>query len=78
MFEHLIESLDTSIYVADRSHVADAADLIERFGDDAGYQAAARAERSRNLGNATHFCRWRQIERLIVLLTASRALGTLH
>lgn len=78
MLEHLIESLDTSPYVADRSQVADAADLIARFGDDAGYQAAARAERSRNLGNAMHFCRWRQIERLIVLLTASRAMGTLH
>ena len=78
MFENLIESPDNPLYVADRSQVADAADLIDRYGDDAGYQAAARAERSRNLGNAIHFCRWRQIERLIVLMTATIARGTLH
>lgn len=82
MFEKLFDPADAAdpsiIYVADRAAVEDAADLIERFGDDAGYQAAARAERSRNLGNAAHFCRWRQIERLIVVMTITAAPGTLQ
>ncbi len=82
MFETLFEPSDgfhpSTLYIADRLDVADAADLIDRFGDDAGYQAAARAERSRNLGNAIHFCRWRQIERLIAVLSANAAQGTLQ
>jgi hypothetical protein len=40
--------------------------------------ATRRADRSRELGNALHFCRWRQIERLIVLLSVERAVGTVH
>lgn len=67
-----------SPYVHDRAAFDDAADLMAQFGDDAGFQAAARAERSRNLGNAIGFCRWRQIERLIVLLATGRAIGTVH
>jgi len=78
LFEPADGALTPTLYVADRGAVADAADLIDRYGDDAGYQAAARAERSRNLGNAAHFCRWRQIERLIVVMTSTAALGTLH
>ena len=65
-------------YLADRSSFEDAAQLIALFGDDAGYEAAARADRSRDLGNHIHFCRWRQIERLIVILAHDGALGTLH
>lgn len=65
-------------YLADRAHVHDAAELISRYGDDAGFEAAARADRSRDIGNHVHFCRWRQIERLIVLLSADRAVGTVH
>ena len=65
-------------YLTDTASVHDAADLIARFGDNAGYEAAARADRSRDLGNHIHFCRWRQIERLIVLLAHQRPLGTLH
>lgn len=67
-----------SPYVHDRAAFDDAAGLIAQFGDDAGFQAAARAERSRNLGNAIDFCHWRQIERLIVLLATGRVIGTLH
>lgn len=78
MFDALFESPAAPLYVADRGQVVDATALIDRFGDDAGYQAAARAERSRNLGNAVHFCRWRQIERLIILMTATGPQGTLH
>lgn len=65
-------------YVADRAHVTDAAELIAVFGDDAGFEAAARADKYRDLGNHIHFCRWRQIERLIVLMSVQRAVGTVH
>lgn len=65
-------------YLANRTQVSDAADLISRFGADAGCEAAARADRSRDIGNYLHFCRWRQIERLIVLLSVERAVGTIH
>lgn len=65
-------------YLADRGQVADAAELIARFGEDAGPEAAARADRSRDLGNHLHFCRWRQIERLVVLFSVGRAVGTVH
>ncbi|MFA6124068.1 hypothetical protein [Sphingomonas sp.] len=67
-----------SPYVAGRAEFVDAADLITMFGDEAGLEAAARADRSRDLGNYLHFCRWRQIERLIVLLSTDRAVGTVH
>ena len=65
-------------YLADRAHVSDAAELIRLFGDDAGFEAAARADKYRDLGNHIHFCRWRQIERLIVLMSVNRAVGTVH
>lgn len=65
-------------YLADRTHVLDAAELIARFGDDAGFEAAARADRYRDLGNHINFCRWRQIERLVVLMSVNRAVGTVH
>ena len=65
-------------YLADVREVADAAELIRAFGDHAGSEAAARADRSRDLGNHVHFCRWRQIERLVLLLSIPRAVGTIH
>jgi len=65
-------------YVAGPHAVADADALLVSFGDDAGFEAAARAERSRDLGNAIGFCHWRQIERLIVLLTSGDVVGTVH
>lgn len=65
-------------YVADRAMVAEATDLIVRFGGDAAVEAAERADRSRDLGNVVHFCRWRQVERLVVLLTAPEVIGTVH
>ena len=65
-------------YLADVREVADAAELIRAFGEDAGSEAAARADRSRDLGNHVHFCRWRQIERLVLLLSIPRAVGTVH
>ena len=65
-------------YLADRGELTDATDLITMFGDEAGLEAASRADRSRDLGNYLHFCRWRQIERLIILLSVERAVGTVH
>ena len=65
-------------FVADRATLADANDLIARYGDDAGFHAAALADRSRDVGNTIHFCRWRQIERLITLLSDDEAVGTVH
>ncbi len=65
-------------YLADRGEVLDAHELIARFGESAGSEAAQRADRSLDLGNHIHFCRWRQIERLVVLMSIGRAVGTVH
>ena len=65
-------------YIADVRAITDATDLIAAFGNGAGNEAAIRADRSRDIGNHVHFCRWRQIERLIVVMTAPCAIGTVH
>lgn len=65
-------------YVGDVREVADAAELIATFGEAAASEAAARADRSRDIGNQMLFCRWRQIERLIAILSVDHAIGTLH
>lgn len=65
-------------YLPNRAAYDAAAALITEHGDDAGFQAAARAEFSRNQGNVQHFCHWRQIERLIVLLSTDTSFGTLQ
>lgn len=65
-------------YLGDPSDVSDAAELIRAFGEDAAHEAASRAVRSSRHGNLVHSCRWRQIERLVVLLSQSRAVGTVH
>lgn len=67
-----------NLFVADRSSVHTAQELITTFGDDAGFEAAQRADKSRDVGNHLHFCRWRQIERLIVVMSMGRAVGTVH
>jgi hypothetical protein len=67
------------VYLPDASAAADAAELIARFGEHAAFEAAARANHSRGLGNIVHFCRWRQIERMIELLSSSdRDDATVH
>ncbi len=58
--------------------LTDATDLIAKFGLDASMEAAARADRSRDLGNVVHFCRWRQVERLVALLNVEEPIGTVH
>lgn len=65
-------------YLDDRSFVADALALMHDHGTDAAAQAAKRAHRSRGLGNHIHFCRWRQVARLIDLMSEPAAPGTVH
>ena len=66
------------VYLADRTAAADADELITSFGEYAASEAAARARSSRSLGNVVHYCRWRQIERLIERLGEGRGQATLH
>jgi hypothetical protein len=66
------------LYLADAKQVREAADLIAGFGEKAAMEATVRAERSRDLGNHVHFCRWRQTRRLIDLLASEDVLGTVH
>ena len=70
--------ISTDPYIADTRPHDDAGDLLARFGAHAGDEAAARAEHSRRLGNHLHFCRWRQVGRLLATMGATRATGTLH
>jgi hypothetical protein len=64
--------------IADRITADSAASLMASFGEDAGREAAARADLSRDRGNVVLFCRWRQVERLIVMLSSHHVQGTIH
>jgi hypothetical protein len=64
--------------LVDRRSYDDAAALLETFGEHAGIEAALRADLSRERGNHIHFCHWRQIERMLVLLTVDQTMGTVH
>lgn len=66
------------VHLPDRSAASEAAELISRFGIHAASEAAARADKSRDVGNVVQFCRWRQIERMVVLLASGRGASTLH
>lgn len=65
-------------FIHGRAALSDASDLIDRYGDDAGFEAAARADRSRDNGNVVRFCHWRQIERVIATLSCDEVRGTVH
>ena len=65
-------------FIHGRVALADASELIERYGDEAGFEAAARAEHSRDDGNVVRFCHWRQIERVIATLSSDEVSGTVH
>jgi hypothetical protein len=65
------------LYVESRD-VAEAQKLIAHYGAEAGLEAAERAEASRNLGNHLQYCRWRQIERLVIMLSLESSFGTVH
>ena len=66
------------LFIATRTAVVDAHELIEQHGEDAGFEAALRAERSRDADNVIAFCHWRQIERLIISLIDTDVRGTVH
>jgi hypothetical protein len=70
--------LSLHVHVPDAAAAAEAAELISRFGGFAADEAAARASRSRDLGNVIHYCRWRQIQRLIELLETDQPGATVH
>lgn len=72
------EALHQHVHLPDRSAATEAADLIARFGIHAASEAAARADESRERGNVVLFCRWRQIERMVVVLASGRGAATLH
>jgi hypothetical protein len=65
-------------FITGRVALADAAELLERYGETAVREAAARAEISRDAGNVTRFCHWRQIERVIATLSSDEVAGTVH
>ncbi len=65
------------LYVEPRD-VTEAQKLIAHFGNEAGMEASERAEASRNLGNHIQYCRWRQIERLVIMLSLESSIGTVH
>ncbi|MDB5698125.1 MAG: hypothetical protein JWN69_929 [Alphaproteobacteria bacterium] len=70
--------MQNQIHPIDRAALADANELIARFGEHAGIEAASRADKSRTVGNVIHFCRWRQAERTIEMLAVKDAPGTIH
>ncbi len=62
----------------DSTHYSDAERLITNYGNEAGLEAANRADKSRSLGNHLHYCKWRQVERLCILLSLDETIGTVH
>ena len=74
---HYSDAMD-SLFIHGRLALADATDLIDRYGEEAGFEAAIRAERSRDDGNVARFCHWRQIERVIATLSNDEVRGTVH
>jgi hypothetical protein len=71
------EKMHLPLYVKPRD-VTEAETLIALFGQQAGLEASERAEASRNVGNHLQYCRWRQIERLVILLSLETSIGTIH
>jgi hypothetical protein len=65
-------------FINGRLALADASDLMERYGDSAAAEAGTRAERSRDEGNVVRFCHWRHIERVIAALSSDEVRGSIH
>lgn len=65
-------------YISSRAAFDDACQLLATYGDTASDHAIKRAERARSIGNHLHFCHWRQIERLLVIMAIDRSIGTIH
>lgn len=71
-------NLEELFYIADIASIEIATDLIATLGDTAVVEAASRARHYRTLGNAVRFCEWRQIERIISILSQPTSFGTVH
>ena len=65
-------------FAADRKTVDAASSLMTLYGADAGNEADARANVSRDRGNMIWFCHWRQVTRVIDALSEGRSGETLH
>lgn len=65
-------------YIPNRQTYDEACQMLEYFGDAAGVEAQERAETARSVGNHIHFCHYRQIERLLVIMNMDFCIGTLH
>jgi hypothetical protein len=65
-------------YVHDRHHLDAASALIQSHGTLATSEAKARANESRDRGNVIKFCKWRQVERLILSLEPGAAAASIH
>lgn len=65
-------------FVSDRAHIAVAQELIDVYGPLARREAAARADHSRAQENVIHFCKWREIARLIDAFTSAEVNATRH
>ena len=65
-------------FIHGRPALADASELMDRFGEAAALEAAARARRSRGDGKVVRFCHWRQIERVIAVLSSDEVHGSVH
>lgn len=66
------------LFITGRIALDDAAGLMALYGDDAGFEAAARAYACRDAGNVLRYCHWRQIERVIATLASDEVIGTVH
>lgn len=65
-------------FAADRKTVDAASSLIQLYGKAAGDEAQARANVSRDRGNVIRFCHWRQVTRVIDMLSEGHSGETLH
>ncbi len=70
--------MQQATYIHDRRTLDQAGDLLDAHGSKAHKEARARANASRDRGNIINFCRWRQIERLIVALDGPNEAETRH
>ena len=66
------------VFISDRAAFVDASELLDSHGEFAAVEAAQRASRSRDLGNVVHFCRWREVARMIDMLSDEQVDGSLH
>ena len=70
--------MEELFYIASRSSVEIAEELVRQYGMLAMDEAAARSRHYHELGNAIRFCEWRQIERFLLVLSQDVPVGTIH